>query len=184
MTEEQNTYVKLEKQSMASGTPFQVKSKEPNTYYKTNYAYYLKQKADNAPLRPLIGKMENDKFSVFLDGVWVEKSLWDDFSEEVIENGKQVLNTKGNVRKRLLFDQKFDWLLEFEKEIPIEYYNKEEKRKVIENHKTMWVSMSKNLNEKLQEQLNDPRTPDNSFLQINFDMALPPADMYKIVFVK
>ncbi len=187
MTEQTNeikNYPTVEKQMSASGIPFKVLKAEPRDNWLSNYAYYLKQKTANASLRPLIGRMDGEQFQVLGADGWSDKDLWDDYSEEVIENGEQVLNAKGNVRKRLLFDNKKEWLVQFESPIVVNFWDKELKQRVNEQHDTVWIRLSKNLSGKLEDELNDPRNSMESYFKIFYDNKKSPADQYKVKFVK
>lgn len=182
MTEENKEQVKeqvkeyptAEKQMFAAGVPFQVVNKTPKDNWRSNYAFYLKQKADGGSLRPLLGRMKEEQFQVYEDGSWVDKHLWNDYSYEEEVNGKK--------RKRLYFDHKFDFLMKFENPIAIEYWDKDSRQKVTEQHETCWVRLSKSNMEKLLEQVEDPRSPEGSWFIIEYDKTKAPADQYKIKF--
>ena len=182
MTEEIKIPV-MSKQMQAAGTPFKVINKVPRDSWTSNYAYWLKQKTAGLSQRPLLGRMaEGDQFQVYTENGWEDKDLWNDYSEEVIENGEPVRNAKGNIRKRLFFDNRKEFLLEFESPVVIELWDKEIKQTVTEEHKQVYVRMSKSLAGKLQEQFEDSRNSDETYYMINYDRSKSPAEQYTVKF--
>ncbi len=187
MTEENQTpeYPLAEKQAMAAGVPFKVLRKEPRGSWRSNYAYYLKQRKEGGSLRPLFGrKLEDDTFQVYINGSWVTKDFWNDYSEDKVDtDGKVIMAPSGKPRKQVFFDEKFDWLLEFESPINIEYWSKEQSARVTEQHEITWVRTSKSLSGKIQEQTDDPRVDlDSNYFLIDYDPTKSPAEQYKVKF--
>ena len=185
MTEEIPKYPTVEKQMNASGVPFKVRKSEPRISWRSNYAYYLKQKREAGSVRPLFARKQNDgSFEVYEDGSWISRDLWKDYSEEQTDKDGNVINgPTGKPKKRLFFDEKFDFLIDFENPIPIEYWNSDQGQKVTEQHQIAWVRMSKNLSEKLKEQMKDPRVDTSrDFFVIDYDNTKTPAEQYKVRF--
>jgi hypothetical protein len=173
--EEQKVYPTAEKQLMLAGVPFQVIKKEPRHNWMSNYAYYLHQKQNGGAIRPLLGRMsEKNEFQVYLNGEWVTKDLWKEYSYEEEVNGKK--------RKKLFFDHKYEYLMKFEIPIMVEFWDKEAKQRVTEQHEVVWGRLSKANHEKLLEQMNDPRSPDGSWFIIEHDEKKPLAERYKVKF--
>ena len=188
MTEQntENKYPVAEKQAMAVGVPFKVIIDKPKTLWITNYAYYMKQKREGGPLKPLLGRKPDDNtFEVYIDGQWVQKDLWNDFSEPMVDGqGNPVMGKNGKQRKQLLFDEKKEWLLKFERPVQIEYWNSEQGKKVVEEHEVVWVRMSNNLSGKLEKEVEDPRSPTGSYFQLDRNPNAAPAEQYSAKFVR
>lgn len=175
----------IEKQIQAINVPFKVVNRQPRDYWGSNYAYYLKQKREGGSLRPLLCRMQDNQLQVYEDGNWVDKDMWNDLSEAVVDNdGNPVLNPKGNQRRQLLVENKKEILVEFENPVAVEFWDTELRQKVTEEHQTVYIRMSKNLFAKLEEQLDDPRNTLDNFFEIRYDKSRSPADQYKVVFVR
>ena len=182
---EQEFIPTVEKQLfLANNVPFKVVSEEPRHSWKTNYAYYLKQKAAGAPVRPMIGrKTEDGTFQIYDDGTWVNKDLWEDFSEPITDgDGNIMKNANGKPKKRLLFDHKHDWIVEFDEEVPVEYWDPEQKQVVSEKMTKFYIRTSQNLSGKLSEQLDDARTNAETRYVVDYDPEKSPAEQYKVKF--
>jgi len=185
MTEENKNIPVCEKQGLAVGVPFTVVEKTPREIWRTGYSYYLAQKAKNASVRPIMGRFYQEEgatdkqFQIFQDGKWVNANFWD-WSEPIMENGQVVTNKNGKPKRRPFFEQKFEYLLKFDRPIEIDYWDKELKQVVSEAVDTCYVRFSKNLAEKLKDQIEDPRNGDDAKFIIEYDPSKTPADQYKV----
>jgi hypothetical protein len=177
-------YPTVEKQAYAAGVGFKVLSDEPMDSWKTNYAYYLAQKAKGEAVRPLIGRyVEEDGkevFQVYQDGDWVADDFWN-YAEPILDKeGKPIMNARGKPKTRPYFQCKKVWLLEFVKPVKIQFYDKELKQTVTEERQTFYVALSENLSKKLVEQMSDPRNGNDPKFVIKYDSTAMPVDQYKV----
>lgn len=185
MTE--NVIPMVEKQADLAGTPFKVLNKEPSTFWKTGYEYYLHLKAQDKPIRHMIGRYQDidgkKQFQIYEDGDWVSKSFWD-YSEPIIDKatGKVETNRAGKPKNRPFFKEKKKYLIEFIEPKEISYWDKELKEVVERPCTKIYAVVSGNLSDKIQEQLSDPRNGDDAKYIIIYDKKRAPADQYKVRF--
>ena len=189
MTESENTeevqefIPTVEKQLfLANSVSFTVISEKPRHSWKTNYAYYLKQKGSGGPVRPLIGReTEDGKFQIYQDGTWIDKNLWDNYSEPITDgDGNITKNANGKPKKRLLFDHKHDWIVKFTEPVPVEYWDPEQKEVVSEKIEKFYIRLSQNLSGKLKEQIDDKRNNKDTLYTVEYDPTKSPAEQYKV----
>ena len=185
MENENENVPMIEKQSLFADKPFKVLTKQPSTFWKTGYEYYLHLRSQNLPIRHLIGKYDDDNgkkvFKVYKDGQWIESNFWD-YSEPVIDKmtGKTELNSAGKTKNRPYFKEKKKYLIEFDQPYEFEYWDKETKSVVKRPLTKIYMIMSTNLSEKIQDQISDPRNSDGSKYIIKYDKNKAPAEQYKV----
>ena len=182
-TEETEQIVLIEKQSEVANATFKVLTEgDPKESWKTNYQYYLKQKATGASVRPLIGRYQDKQFQVYDEGTWVDKNYWDYADPLKDSAGVIVKGPTGKPRQVQYFTCKHIWKIEFDEPEKVSFYDKELKQNLVEKKKIVEVALSKNLSEKLKVQINDPRNPEGVKFKINYDPSKAPADQYSVTF--
>lgn len=177
-----------EKQGLIVGHQFTVVDKVPREIWRTGYNYYLAQRAKNGSVKPILGRYfqtegsDDKQFQIHQEGAWHDANFWD-WSEPVMENGVVVKNKIGKPKTRPFFEQKFEYLLNFEVPIEIDYWDKELKQVVTEEVNQCYVRFSKNLTEKVKDQVDDPRNAEGSKFILDYDPSKSPADQYKVKYV-
>lgn len=181
MENNQNLF-KCDKIVQAAGVPFQIVERL-GEYEKTGYSWYLNEKRLGRTGAPLLARTKDGKFEIFMDGTWVEKNRNDYWYDELDKAGRPVIKN-GKQSKRNYFEKKVDWVFEFEKEIPIEIYNKEIKAKEVKQLKKCIFSVSGAFDKKLTKEQTDPRNRKDSWFKIKHDKTKMPAEQYMIEFVR
>jgi hypothetical protein len=124
MAEEREPLVEIEGQKDIIGVPFTPLSTKPSPVYRTTYDYYLRQKAMNQSVSPLIGRYNNRKFQVYdyTMKAWVDRNYKDFEYEATLKDGTK--------QKKNYFKKFNRWIVQFDGDVEFKnIYNKATKKK-------------------------------------------------------
>ena len=119
-----------------------------------------------------------------MDGEWQEANYWDWSSPVLNDDGTPVMNKVNKPKNQPFFTQYFEFLLKFDEPIDVSHWDKELKQTVVEAFDEFYGRVSKNLKEKILEQVEDERNPSDAKFILDYDKTKMPADQYKVKFHK